>query len=68
MTFKVFGLYLTFNSRNGVGLDLESCSSRPVWVESLNCFALLNGVVVLLPFLIITYGQINIPTKGDFIL
>jgi hypothetical protein len=61
MTFKLFGKYLTFNLRNGVGLDLEFADSRPVWVTSKGSEALevfcFEGAVILLPFTCITFGE-----------
>jgi|TARA_R110000851_G_scaffold69533_1_gene155720 hypothetical protein len=60
MTFYFLGYHLTFNFRNGIGLDIESCDARPIWVGSLNCFGTLNGLVVLIPFVVVTYGSIVI--------
>ena len=60
---KGFGeYYLSINLRNGVGFDLEFPDSRAVWItdaqsEEVNA-ASFEGVVVLLPLLIITFGKI----------
>ena len=32
MTFILFGQALTFEFRNGVGIDLEFTSTKPVWI------------------------------------
>ena len=58
-----FGEYfLTFNIRNGVGLDLEFTDSRAMWASLSDTGKLtavsFKGVVVMVPFLIITFGQI----------
>jgi hypothetical protein len=61
MTYKLFGKYLSFGIRNGVGFDLEFCTSRPMWVTSMDFEGLkafsFNGTVILLPFLNISYGE-----------
>tara|TARA_R110000803_G_scaffold31164_2_gene69766 strand:+ start:472 stop:672 length:201 start_codon:yes stop_codon:yes gene_type:complete len=54
--------FLTINYRLGVGLDLEFADSRAVWVtevgsESLTA-ASFEGVVIMLPFAVITFGKI----------
>tara|TARA_R100001369_G_scaffold69999_1_gene97686 strand:+ start:704 stop:904 length:201 start_codon:yes stop_codon:yes gene_type:complete len=58
-----FGEYfLTFNIRNGVGLDLEFTDSRAVWASNSDTGELtavsFEGVVVLIPFFIVTFGKI----------
>lgn len=62
MNFWFGTLLLTVELRNGIGLDIESVDSRPVWVlnnitEELTTMAF-NGMVLLLPFLIITLGSV----------
>ena len=62
MTMFLFGMHLSISIRNGVGFDIEATSSRPVWITS-NQFegtkaACLNGLVLLIPFVIITYGAV----------
>ena len=58
---QIFNRLLTIELRNGVGLDLEFVDSRPVWTynhltDEHNTMPF-EGVVVLLPFLVITYGR-----------
>jgi len=58
-----FGEYfLTFNFRNGVGLDLEFTDSRPVWISDNATGSVVaasfEGTVVLVPFVIIKLGKI----------
>ena len=60
---KTFGNYsLSINLRNGVGLDLEFTDSRPVWVVLNNAdhydVAQFEGVVLSLPFCIVTFGLV----------
>ena len=60
---KGFGeYYLSCNLRNGVGVDLEFSTSRAVWItdaqsEEIDA-ASFEGAIVLLPFLVITFGKI----------
>ncbi len=63
MTFILFGQALTFEFRNGVGVDLEFTNSKPVWIsvdrEGLEVkVAEFEGVVIGLPFIVISYGQV----------
>ena len=61
MTIKVFNSLLTVELRNGVGLDLEFVDSKPVWTynhltEEQGAMPF-EGVVILIPFMSITYGR-----------
>ena len=59
MTFILFGQALTFEFRNGVGIDLEFTSTKPVWITRDNVefeVAEFEGVVIGLPFIVISYG------------
>lgn len=61
MTFILFGQALTFEFRNGVGIDLEFTSSKPVWIKTISEdgnveIAEFEGVVISLPFVVISYG------------
>tara|TARA_R100001377_G_scaffold73728_1_gene49817 strand:- start:765 stop:965 length:201 start_codon:yes stop_codon:yes gene_type:complete len=54
--------FLSINYRLGVGIDLEFADSRAVWVtnsetEEINA-ASFEGVVIMLPFTVITFGKI----------
>ena len=55
-------LLLTIELRNGIGLDNEAPDSRLVWVMNNNTgkltTMLFNGIILLLPFVIITLGSI----------
>mgnify|MGYP003625212748 FL=1 len=62
MNFWFGTLLLTVELRNGIGLDIEAVDSRPVWVlnsitEELTTMAF-NGMILLLPFIIITLGSV----------
>ena len=62
MNFWFGTLLLTVELRNGIGLDIEATDSRPVWVMNNNTgnltTMLFNGMILLLPFVIITLGSI----------
>ena len=53
---------LTIELRNGIGLDIEATDSRLVWVMNNNTgdlkTMLFNGLILLLPFIIITLGSV----------
>lgn len=63
MTFHLNDyMHLAFNFRNGIGFDIEACSSRPIWINrpDESCgFACFNGLALLLPFTIITLGEVS---------
>lgn len=58
---KIFDRLLTIELRNGVGMDLEFVDSKAVWVYNHlteeHSTMPFEGVVILLPFLSITYGR-----------
>ena len=62
MNFWFGELLLTIELRNGIGLDIEATDSRLVWVMDNNTgkltTMLFNGMILLLPFVIITLGSI----------
>lgn len=62
MNFWFGELLLTIELRNGLGLDIEATDSRLVWVMDNNTgkltTMLFNGMILLLPFVIITLGSI----------
>lgn len=61
MTFKLFNKVFAIEFRNGFGIDLEVCHSRPIFVTKAESFepiaACFNGLVLLLPFLIVLLGE-----------
>ena len=68
MTFILFGQALTFEFRNGVGVDLEFTSSKPVWItldpDGLEVeVAEFEGMVISLPFSVISFGTVYY--RGD---
>ncbi len=69
MTIKVFNNLLTVELRNGVGLDLEFVDSKAVWVYNHltgeHSTMPFEGVVILLPFLSITYGRPYKEIEGE---
>jgi hypothetical protein len=61
MTIILFGMHLSLNLRNGCGFDIEAATARPIWItDNLNHsrFAIFNGIVICLPFCILTYGEV----------
>lgn len=57
----IFNRLFTIEFRNGIGIDLEFVDSRPVWVYNSeteeHSTMPYEGLVVLLPFIVITYGR-----------
>ena len=65
MQFNVAGMFLNVEPRFGIGLDIESVESRPVWTVKdgeLSAMAF-DGLVLLVPFFIVTLG--NVWTEVD---
>ena len=62
MQTSLFGKHLSIEYRNGTGIDIEFCDSRPVWVHNTDTGETeampFMGTVVLLPLLVITYGNV----------
>lgn len=62
MQTSLFGKHLSIEYRNGTGLDIEFCDSRPVWVHNTDTGETeampFMGAVILLPLLVITYGNV----------
>lgn len=57
----LFNRLFTVELRNGIGFDLEFVDSRPVWTYNHQTeehgTMPFEGAVVLLPFIVITYGR-----------
>ena len=57
----IFNRLFTVEIRNGIGIDLEFVDSRPVWVYNSeteeHSTMPFEGTVLMLPFLVITYGR-----------
>jgi hypothetical protein len=57
----LFNRLFTVELRNGIGFDLEFVDSRPVWtynhLTEEHSTMPFEGAVVLLPFIVITYGR-----------
>ena len=65
MQFNIAGMFLNVEPRFGIGLDIESVESRPVWAEvkgGIKAYAF-DGLVLLIPFFIVTLG--NVWTEQD---
>jgi hypothetical protein len=61
MTVSFMDMAWTINFRNGFGLDIEICDSRPVWIldaEGNLEFASFEGLSISIPLFIITIGNI----------
>ena len=60
MQFNIAGMFLNVEPRFGLGLDIESVESRPVWAEvngEIKVYAF-DGLVLLIPFFIVTLGNV----------
>ena len=61
MTKYYMDMLWSINMRLGVGLDIESCSSRPVWItgpdEKIEVGEF-DGLVFSIPFFVITIGNV----------
>ena len=60
MKFNIAGMFLNVEPRFGIGLDIESVESRPVWTVKdgeLSTMAF-DGLVLLVPFFIVTLGSV----------
>jgi hypothetical protein len=69
MSIQVLGKLLTFEYRNGTGIDIEFCDSKPVWAyeegnPEIKAYPF-KGVVILLPLLTITWGNIYLEVSQD---
>lgn len=61
---------LTFDFRNGVGIDLEFVDGKAIWISRDNMgieAASFVGAVIQLPFLLIQYGKCYQPEDEDII-
>ena len=60
MQFNIAGMFLNIEPRFGIGLDIESVESRPVWTLQDGELAVMafDGLVLLLPFFIVTLGNV----------
>jgi hypothetical protein len=65
MTKNLGDYQLSVNLRNGVGIDLEFTDSRAVWITVADSdeyeAAQFEGIVICLPFCVITCGQVYLP-------
>ena len=60
MQFNIAGMFLNVEPRFGIGLDIESVESRPVWAEvngEIKAYAF-DGLVLLILFFIVTLGNV----------
>ena len=61
MTIQFMDMLWGANLRMGAGLDIESCSSRPVWItgpdEKIEVGEF-DGLVFSIPFFVITIGNV----------
>ena len=65
MTTYFMNLLWSLEPRWGIGFDVESTDSRPVWTVENNDLRVMafNGLVILIPFFIICIG--NVYTEED---
>lgn len=68
MQTSIFGMFLNIEPRIGIGLDIESVYSRPVWASvdgEVNAYPF-DGLVLLLPFFIVSLGNIYMEKPEDY--
>jgi hypothetical protein len=60
MTFYFWNRIFSLEIRNGIGIDLEFCDSRPVWTvkDGEHDVMPFEGVVIQLPFLTLSIGNV----------
>ena len=60
MQTNIFGMFLNVEPRFGFGFDIESVESRPVWTMKGDVVSAMafDGLVLLLPFFIVTLGNV----------
>ena len=60
MTGTFMNMLWSVEFRFGIGLDLESCDSRPIWAIRNNEMTAMafDGLVLLIPFFVITAGRV----------
>lgn len=60
-SIHVGGYSISLELRNGVGLDLEFCDARPIWVHNSLTdegeYMSFEGVIILLPLLVFSVGK-----------
>lgn len=60
-SIHVSGYSISLELRNGVGLDLEFCDARPIWVHNSLTdegeYMSFEGVIILLPLLVFSVGK-----------
>ena len=67
MQFNIAGMYCNVEPRFGLGIDIESVDSRPVWAEvdgEVKAYPF-HGLVLLLPFFIVTLGNVWVDEGVD---
>ena len=68
MTFKLFNQTLSFDIRNGCGIDLEFVDGKAIWIcrDGTNIeSAVFKGTVMLFPFFSITFGRCFMPDEQE---
>lgn len=67
MQASIFGMFLNIEPRFGFGLDIESVESKPVWAAvngEIRAYPF-DGLVLLIPFFIVSLGNIWIEKPGE---
>ena len=62
MTYHFGKRILNIEFRNGVGLDLEFCDSRPIWGQDAEGNAkpmYFEGIALLFPLILICFGTVG---------
>lgn len=60
MTFYIWKKLFSLELRNGIGIDIEFCDSRPVWTvkDGEHDVMPFQGVVIMMPFLTLSIGNV----------
>ncbi len=67
MTYTFLNKYFTAEFRNGFGFDIEACDGRPVTIteEGKLCPAVFEGILILVPFILLSIGSISVLSLGE---
>lgn len=68
MQIDIFGMFLNIEPRFGVGLDIESVESRPIWASvngEVKAYGF-DGLILLIPFFIISLGTVWMEKPEDY--
>ena len=69
MSWLIWGRHLSIEWRTGTGIDLEFVDSRPVYTQNILTGEIetmpFQGVIILLPCIIISWGNVYTVDEDD---